>query len=95
MYKICKFVKTKYSQRDRKQRLDWEWLIKNGINFSWPSFSGKGPEILFAGQKLNDNEWHTVRVIRRGKTYKLTVDDDVAEGTSLGFESDKTRDFPN
>lgn len=28
-----------------------------------------------------------MRVIRRGKTYKLTVDDDVAEGTSLGFES--------
>ncbi|XP_018587895.1 neurexin-3b-like isoform X5 [Scleropages formosus] len=37
---------------------------------------GKGPETLFAGQKLNDNEWHTVRVIRRGKNYKLMVDDD-------------------
>lgn len=74
---------------DRKQRFDWEWSIKNGINFSWPSFSGKGPETLYAGQKLNDNEWHTVRVIRRGKTYKLTVDDDVAEGTSLGFESER------
>jgi len=46
-------------------------------------FSGKGPETLYAGQKLNDNEWHTVRVVRRGKTYKLTVDDDVAEGTYL------------
>ncbi|XP_060788769.1 neurexin 3a [Neoarius graeffei] len=46
--------------------------------------SSKGPETLYAGQKLNDNEWHTVRVIRRGKTYKLTVDDDVAEGQMVG-----------
>ncbi|XP_028850026.1 neurexin 3a isoform X11 [Denticeps clupeoides] len=45
---------------------------------------GKGPETLYAGQKLNDNEWHTVRVIRRGKSYKLTVDDDVAEGLMAG-----------
>ncbi|XP_056333488.1 neurexin 3a isoform X6 [Danio aesculapii] len=46
--------------------------------------SSKGPETLYAGQKLNDNEWHTVRVIRRGKNYKLTVDDDVAEGQMVG-----------
>ncbi|XP_031746710.1 neurexin 3 isoform X11 [Xenopus tropicalis] len=46
--------------------------------------SSKGPETLYAGQKLNDNEWHTVRVVRRGKTLKLTVDDDVAEGTMVG-----------
>ncbi|XP_069321283.1 neurexin 3 isoform X8 [Eulemur rufifrons] len=45
---------------------------------------GKGPETLYAGQKLNDNEWHTVRVVRRGKSLKLTVDDDVAEGTMVG-----------
>ncbi|KAM6973525.1 neurexin-3a-like isoform 9-T9 [Aplochiton taeniatus] len=45
---------------------------------------GKGPETLYAGQKLNDNEWHTVRVVRRGKNYKLTVDDDVAEGQMAG-----------
>ncbi|XP_069494008.1 neurexin 3 isoform X36 [Ambystoma mexicanum] len=45
---------------------------------------GKGPEILYAGQKLSDNEWHTVRVVRRGKSLKLTVDDDVAEGTMVG-----------
>ncbi|KAM8737029.1 neurexin 3a isoform 5-T6 [Acanthopagrus schlegelii] len=45
---------------------------------------GKGPETLYAGQKLNDNEWHTVRVVRRGKTYKLMVDDDVAEGQMVG-----------
>ncbi|XP_030212619.1 neurexin 3a isoform X2 [Gadus morhua] len=46
--------------------------------------SSKGPETLYAGQKLNDNEWHTVRVVRRGKLYKLTVDDDVAEGQMAG-----------
>ncbi|XP_064514953.1 neurexin 3 isoform X24 [Pseudopipra pipra] len=45
---------------------------------------GKGPETLYAGQKLNDNEWHTVRVVRRGKSLKLIVDDDVAEGTMVG-----------
>ncbi|XP_040207554.1 neurexin-1 isoform X18 [Rana temporaria] len=36
---------------------------------------GKGPETLYAGYNLNDNEWHTVRVIRRGKSLKLIVDD--------------------
>ncbi|XP_039207525.1 neurexin 3 isoform X36 [Crotalus tigris] len=46
--------------------------------------ASKGPETLYAGQKLNDNEWHTVRVVRRGKNLKLTVDDDVAEGTMVG-----------
>uniref|UniRef100_A0ABM5FB21 Neurexin 3 isoform X14 n=1 Tax=Pogona vitticeps TaxID=103695 RepID=A0ABM5FB21_9SAUR len=46
--------------------------------------TSKGPETLYAGQKLNDNEWHTVRVVRRGKSLKLTVDDDVAEGTMVG-----------
>uniref|UniRef100_A0AAQ4RIC2 Neurexin 2 n=1 Tax=Gasterosteus aculeatus aculeatus TaxID=481459 RepID=A0AAQ4RIC2_GASAC len=35
---------------------------------------GKGPETLFAGQKLNDNEWHTVKVVRRGKSLQLSVD---------------------
>ncbi|XP_061601659.1 neurexin-1a-like isoform X8 [Cololabis saira] len=37
--------------------------------------SSKGPETIFAGQNVNDNEWHTVRVFRRGKNLKLTVDD--------------------
>ncbi|XP_064195422.1 neurexin-3-like isoform X10 [Anguilla rostrata] len=46
--------------------------------------SSKGPETLYAGSKLNDNEWHAVRVLRRGKNYKLTVDDDVAEGQMMG-----------
>ena len=45
--------------------------------------AGKGPETIFAGQNLNDNEWHTVRVFRRGKSLKLTVDDlPSVEGTS-------------
>lgn len=45
--------------------------------------AGKGPETIFAGQNLNDNEWHTVRVFRRGKNLKLTVDDlQPVEGTS-------------
>ncbi|XP_053793269.1 neurexin-1 isoform X14 [Vidua macroura] len=39
---------------------------------------GKGPETLFAGYNLNDNEWHTVRVVRRGKGLKLMVDDQQA-----------------
>ncbi|XP_059422824.1 neurexin-1a-like isoform X2 [Carassius carassius] len=37
--------------------------------------TSKGPETIFAGQNLNDNEWHTVRVSRRGKSLKLSVDD--------------------
>uniref|UniRef100_A0A8C6WTR4 Neurexin 3b n=1 Tax=Neogobius melanostomus TaxID=47308 RepID=A0A8C6WTR4_9GOBI len=45
---------------------------------------GKGPEVLYAGQKLNDNEWHAVRVLRRGKNFKLTVDDDMSEGQMAG-----------
>ncbi|XP_047673412.1 neurexin 1a isoform X8 [Tachysurus fulvidraco] len=46
---------------------------------------GKGPETIFAGQNLNDNEWHTVRVVRRGKGLKLTVDDlQPAEGQITG-----------
>ncbi|KAJ3608336.1 hypothetical protein NHX12_025385 [Muraenolepis orangiensis] len=46
---------------------------------------GKGPETIFAGVGLNDNEWHTVRVGRRGKGLKLTVDDlQPAEGQMAG-----------
>ncbi|XP_038141008.1 neurexin 3b isoform X12 [Cyprinodon tularosa] len=55
--------------------------------------TSKGPEVLYAGQKLNDNEWHSVRVIRRGKNFKLIVDDDMAEGQMVG---DHTRlEFSN
>ncbi|XP_043552945.1 neurexin 3a isoform X22 [Chiloscyllium plagiosum] len=46
--------------------------------------SSKGPETIYAGQKLNDNDWHTVRVIRRGKNLKLMVDEVTAEGQMLG-----------
>lgn len=45
-----------------------------------PLATGKGPEILFAGQKLNDNEWHTVKVVRRGKSLQLSVDNVTVEG---------------
>ncbi len=31
---------------------------------------------------MNDNDWHSVKVMRRGKNLKLMVDDDVAEGTN-------------
>ncbi|XP_029589192.1 neurexin-3 isoform X7 [Salmo trutta] len=46
--------------------------------------TSKGPETLYAGQKLNDNDWHSVRVVRRGKNFKLTVDEDMAEGQMAG-----------
>ncbi|XP_069375379.1 neurexin 2b isoform X7 [Paralichthys olivaceus] len=44
----------------------------------------KGPEILFAGQKLNDNEWHAVKVVRRGKSLQLSVDNVTVEGQMTG-----------
>ncbi|XP_075890057.1 neurexin-2-beta isoform X7 [Nelusetta ayraudi] len=44
----------------------------------------KGPETLFAGQKLNDNEWHTVKVVRRGKSLQLSVDNVTVEGQMTG-----------
>ncbi|KAM9272967.1 neurexin-1 isoform 16-T16 [Cariama cristata] len=51
--------------------------------------SSKGPETLFAGYNLNDNEWHTVRVVRRGKSLKLMVDDQQAMTGSMA--GDHTR----
>ncbi|XP_028973290.1 neurexin 2b isoform X10 [Esox lucius] len=44
----------------------------------------KGPETVFAGQKLNDNEWHTVKVVRRGKNLQLSVDNVTVEGQMTG-----------
>ncbi|XP_078516888.1 neurexin-2-beta isoform X2 [Lissotriton helveticus] len=44
----------------------------------------KGPETLLAGHKLNDNEWHTVRVLRRGKSLQLSVDNVTIEGQMAG-----------
>ncbi|XP_058240457.1 neurexin 2b isoform X8 [Hemibagrus wyckioides] len=45
---------------------------------------GKGPETLYAGQKLNDNEWHSVKVVRRGKNLQLSVDNVTTEGQMTG-----------
>ncbi|XP_036379307.1 neurexin 2a isoform X3 [Megalops cyprinoides] len=45
---------------------------------------GKGPETVFAGQKLNDNEWHAVKVVRRGKSLQLSVDNVTVEGQMTG-----------
>ncbi|XP_029557326.1 neurexin-2 isoform X10 [Salmo trutta] len=45
---------------------------------------GKGPEMLLAGQKLNDNEWHSVKVVRRGKNLHLSVDNVTVEGHMTG-----------
>lgn len=54
------------------------------LNHCLDCSAGKGPETIFVGQNLNDNEWHTVRVFRRGKSLKLTVDDlPPVEGTIL------------
>ncbi|XP_034149067.1 neurexin 2a isoform X4 [Esox lucius] len=44
----------------------------------------KGPEMLLAGQKLNDNEWHSVKVVRRGKNLQLSVDNVTVEGHMTG-----------
>ncbi|XP_066426402.1 neurexin-2-beta isoform X7 [Molothrus aeneus] len=45
---------------------------------------GKGPETLFAGQRLDDNEWHSVRVARRGRSLQLAVDNVTVEGQLSG-----------
>ncbi|XP_034096386.1 neurexin-2-like isoform X1 [Gymnodraco acuticeps] len=44
----------------------------------------KGPEVLLVGEKLNDNEWHTVKVVRRGKNLLLSVDNVTVEGHMTG-----------
>uniref|UniRef100_A0A7N6ADP3 Neurexin 2 n=1 Tax=Anabas testudineus TaxID=64144 RepID=A0A7N6ADP3_ANATE len=44
----------------------------------------KGPEVLLVGEKLNDNEWHTVKVVRRGKNLQLSVDNVTVEGHMSG-----------
>lgn len=54
------------------------WPMRSVHNDCLAYSTGKGPETLFAGYNLNDNEWHTVRVVRRGKSLKLTVDDQQA-----------------
>ncbi|XP_061607985.1 neurexin-2-like isoform X5 [Phyllopteryx taeniolatus] len=44
----------------------------------------KGPEVLLLGDKLNDNEWHAVKVARRGKHLQLSVDNVTTEGFMSG-----------
>uniref|UniRef100_A0A8D3AHC9 Neurexin-2-like n=1 Tax=Scophthalmus maximus TaxID=52904 RepID=A0A8D3AHC9_SCOMX len=44
----------------------------------------KGPEVLLVGEKLNDNEWHAVKVLRRGKNLQLSVDNVTVEGHMTG-----------
>ncbi|KAA8582802.1 hypothetical protein FQN60_006473, partial [Etheostoma spectabile] len=56
-------------------------LLHQTVSFS---DGGKGPETLFAGQKLNDNEWHMVKVVRRGKSLQLSVDNVTVEGQMTG-----------
>uniref|UniRef100_A0A8C9PMJ9 Neurexin 2 n=1 Tax=Spermophilus dauricus TaxID=99837 RepID=A0A8C9PMJ9_SPEDA len=58
--------------------------MKLTVNLGNHPVPGKGPETLFAGHKLNDNEWHTVRVVRRGKSLQLSVDNVTVEGQMAG-----------
>lgn len=60
------------------------------MSFNAVLHSGKGPETLLVGEKLNDNEWHTVKVTRRGKNLQLSVDNVTAEGKLIGKRSAKS-----
>uniref|UniRef100_A0A8C9PEJ7 Neurexin 2 n=1 Tax=Spermophilus dauricus TaxID=99837 RepID=A0A8C9PEJ7_SPEDA len=57
--------------------------MKLTVNLGNHPVPGKGPETLFAGHKLNDNEWHTVRVVRRGKSLQLSVDNVTVEAGQM------------
>lgn len=50
------------------------------VTSSFPLPPGKGPETLLVGDKLNDNEWHAVKVVRRGKHLQLSVDNVTVAG---------------
>lgn len=56
------------------------WLDPFLFLFFFNLLPGKGPEILLVGEKLNDNEWHAVKVLRRGKNLQLSVDNVTVEG---------------
>uniref|UniRef100_UPI00358FF25F neurexin-1-like n=1 Tax=Myxine glutinosa TaxID=7769 RepID=UPI00358FF25F len=45
---------------------------------------GKGPEVMHAGRDLNDDQWHTVQVVRRGKLITLSVDGTSTDGEMFG-----------
>ena len=36
---------------------------------------GDTDQKVFAGSNLNDNQWHTLKFQRRGKTVELALDD--------------------
>ncbi|CAG01692.1 unnamed protein product [Tetraodon nigroviridis] len=59
-------------------------IVRLILKQNTPKSGSKGPEMLFAGQKLNDNEWHTVKVVRRGKNLQLSVDNVTVEGQMTG-----------
>lgn len=46
------------------------------------------------GEKLNDNEWHSVKVVRRGKNLQLSVDNVTVEGMREGADTDRAAGGP-
>ncbi|OXB77139.1 UNVERIFIED_CONTAM: hypothetical protein H355_007786 [Colinus virginianus] len=63
---------------------DGEWCH---VDLQRDGRRGKGPETLFAGQRLDDNEWHSVRVVRRGRSLQLSVDNVTVEGQLSGAQT--------
>ena len=45
-------------------------------------------QIMFAGSELNDNMWHTIKIIRRGTGIRLQVDE---AQPSLGISKSKLK----
>ncbi|KAI4900862.1 hypothetical protein NFI96_003406 [Prochilodus magdalenae] len=72
-------LKKKKKKAFRISKTCWESFFQSNIYYN-----GKGPETLYAGQKLNDNEWHAVKVVRRGKNLQLSVDNVTVEGQMTG-----------
>ncbi|KAA0723993.1 Neurexin-2 Neurexin II-alpha [Triplophysa tibetana] len=56
----------------------------NSAQREYENMFSTGPEVLTAGQKLNDNDWHSVKVIRRGRNLQLSVDNITVEGQMTG-----------
>nr|XP_023683145.1 neurexin-2-like isoform X2 [Paramormyrops kingsleyae] len=67
-----------------KESADILWLELDSGRVKLTVSLGKGPETLFAGEKLNDNEWHAVKVTRRGKNLQLSVDNVTVDGQISG-----------
>ncbi|GAA6084666.1 neurexin 2b isoform X3 [Tachysurus ichikawai] len=75
--------------KENEQRDSFNWAVVSihtdkGKGVAENLLTGKGPETLYAGQKLNDNEWHSVKVVRRGKNLQLSVDNVTTEGQMTG-----------